>query len=132
MYGAETWTTREKELRLLGKTEMKMSRWIMGITLRDHKRNVDIRKKLGVIDIREKVKETRLRWFGHVKRSNSYIRTVYEKPVEGKRSRGRQKMRWRDCVKKDLQEKGLKESDALDRKMWRRKINVADPAPERD
>ena len=51
MYGAETWTTREKELRLLGKTEMKVSSRIMGITLRDRRRNVDITKQLGVSDI---------------------------------------------------------------------------------
>ena len=39
-----------------------------------------------VAQIRDKVKEAQLRWFGHVKRSGSYIKTAYEMKVIGKRS----------------------------------------------
>ena len=35
--------------------------------------------------------------------------------VIGKRSRGRQKIRWSDCLSKDLKERELKEEDAMDR-----------------
>ena len=44
-----------------------------------------MRAELGVAQIRDKVKEARLRWFGHVKRSDR----AYEIEVIGKRSRGR-------------------------------------------
>ena len=73
------------------KTEMRMLRWIKGISLKDHVRSEKIRAELGVAQIRDKVKEARLRWFGHVKRSVCYIRTVDEMKLIGKRSRGRQK-----------------------------------------
>ena len=37
LYGAEVWTVRRKEERMLEKTEMKMLRRVMGLTLRDRK-----------------------------------------------------------------------------------------------
>ena len=39
-----------------------------GNTRRDEVRNNDICTKIGVAPIEEKVKENRLRWFGHVRR----------------------------------------------------------------
>ena len=62
------------------------------------------------------MKEARLRWFGHVKRSDRYIKVAYDMEVIGKRSRGRQKMRWSDCLTKDVQENKLKKEDAMDRR----------------
>ena len=94
---------------------MRMLRWIKGISLKDRVRSKKIRAELGVAQIRHKVKEARLRWFGHVKRSDSYIKTAYEIKVIGKRSRGRQKRRWSDCLSRDLKERKLKEEDAVDR-----------------
>ena len=39
-----------------------------GNTRRDKLRNEDIRPKIGVASIEEKMRENRLRWFGHVHR----------------------------------------------------------------
>src|SRR6218665_3591842 len=69
MYGAEAWTLRRKEGKLLERTEMRMLRWILGISLKDMQRNENIRKKIGVACITDKIREARLRWYGHVERS---------------------------------------------------------------
>ena len=45
-----------------------MLRWICGHTRRDRVRNDDIRERLGVAPIEEKLVQHRLRWFGHVQR----------------------------------------------------------------
>jgi len=42
IYGAEAWTLRRSEQGLLERTEMRMLRWMLGITLKDRKRNDDI------------------------------------------------------------------------------------------
>ena len=39
IYGSETWTMKRREEERLQRTEMRMLRWILGLTLRDKKRN---------------------------------------------------------------------------------------------
>ena len=42
-YGAECWTMKKKDEMLMNiKTEMRMLRWIQGVSLREHKRNEEI------------------------------------------------------------------------------------------
>ena len=48
--------------------EMYMLRWMCGNTRREKVRNEDIRTKIGVASIEEKMRENRLRWFGHERR----------------------------------------------------------------
>ena len=77
---------------------MRMLRWIKSISLKDRVRSKKMRAELGVAQIKDKVKEARLRLFAHVKRSGSYIKTAHEMKVVGKRSRGRQEIRWREFL----------------------------------
>ncbi|VDP34171.1 unnamed protein product [Heligmosomoides polygyrus] len=48
--------------------ETKMLRWAAGVTCMDRVRNDVIRQKFGVAPIADKVREARLRWYGHVLR----------------------------------------------------------------
>jgi hypothetical protein len=61
LYGSENWGLRKAEERLLSRTEMRMLRWIMGISLREQRRNEDIKQEAGVEIIIEKAREQRLR-----------------------------------------------------------------------
>ena len=100
---------------------------IRGVSLKDHGRSEKVRAEIGVAQIRDKVKEARLRWFGHVKRNDSYIKIAYEMEVIGKRNRGRQKIRLGNYLTKDMQVKKRKKKDALDRERYKNKIKVPDP-----
>ena len=77
--------------QILEKTEMRVLRRIKGVTLRDKVKSVDIRKELDVSSIQEKVREMRLRWYGHMQRmeENNEVRAVGDTRVPGKRPRGR-------------------------------------------
>jgi hypothetical protein len=133
MYRAEAWTLRRKEEKLLERTEMRMLRWILGITLKDMQRNENILKRIGVACITDKIREARLRWYGHVERSgDTSIRRAMKLEVHGLRSRGRQKKRWMDMIQEDLKSLNLKPEDTGRRDMWRQRIRVADPSPARD
>ena len=72
---------------------------------------------------------SRMRWYGHVvqRDEDDLIRNVKEMAVEGRRSRGRQRIRWRDVVERDMTRFGLEQEEAFDRNLWRRKTRAADP-----
>ncbi|GER38520.1 1-deoxy-D-xylulose 5-phosphate reductoisomerase [Striga asiatica] len=68
LYGAECWPTKRQHVQQLSVAEMRMLRWFCGHTRRDRIRNEDIRDRVGVAPIEEKLVQHRLRWFGHVQR----------------------------------------------------------------
>ncbi|XGW34880.1 hypothetical protein V3C99_018711 [Haemonchus contortus] len=81
-----------------------------------------------------KMREQRLRWFGHVlRRPQSHpIRKAMEFEAQGKRPRGAPKKSWRDVIKNDLAEDKVTAEDAVNRMKWRRLIRTADRATARD
>ena len=106
-----------------------MLRRIKGITLKDKVRSAETRREIGVTEIVEKVRETRMRWYGHVQRmeNTDEVKTTMEKAVQGRRRRRRPRKRWIDCIRKDLKDLRLDPEDALDRSFWRARIRAADP-----
>ncbi|XP_070036192.1 uncharacterized protein [Nicotiana tomentosiformis] len=94
----------------------------------DKIRNVDIRKKVYVAPIDDKMREARLRWFGHIHRRSPDAPVRCEQlVVEGKRrGRGRPKKYWGKVIRQDMARLQISEDMALDRKMWRSSIRVVD------
>jgi hypothetical protein len=66
LYGAKCWPTKRRHVQQLSVAEMHMLRWISGITRRDRAWNDDIRERLGVALVEEKLVQHHLRWFGHI------------------------------------------------------------------
>ena len=82
-YGAECWTTKKKDEMLMNKTEMRMLRWIQGVSLKDHKINEETREAATVQLIATHLMQKRLRWYWHVRhRDEIHItRTVLDMEV---------------------------------------------------
>ncbi|KAI0486585.1 hypothetical protein KFK09_029333 [Dendrobium nobile] len=78
LYGAECWPLKEKHNTKLSVVEMRMLRWMSGFTLKDRIQNEHIREKVGVASVEDKIRESHLRWLGHIKRrpSNDPVRRV--------------------------------------------------------
>ena len=129
MYGLETVPIKKAEERKLDVAEMKMLRWMSGVTRRDKMKNEYIRGSLKVIEVSRKVQEARLLWYGHLKRGNEDLmaRKVMIMELPGKRIRGRPKKRWKDRVAADMAEKGLHDGDCENRNNWTRLIRNSDP-----
>ncbi|XP_070015957.1 uncharacterized protein [Nicotiana sylvestris] len=68
LYGAECWPVKNSHIQRLKVAEMRMLRWMCGHTRLDKIRNDDIWRKVGVASVDDKMREARLRWFGHVQR----------------------------------------------------------------
>ena len=82
-----------------------------------------------VAPIEDKIREQRLRWYGHVQRAapDHIARSAVDMEVEGKLPSGRPKLRWDQTIKADLSELQLFAQDTLDKNKWRSRIRVAHP-----
>ena len=129
MYGAETWEVKKTQEKKLDVAEMRMIRWMSGVTKLDGIRNERIRGTTKVGEISKKVQESRLKWHGHVlRREESYVgKRVMVMEVAGKRRRGRPNRRWLENIKNDLSERELLPGEEeQDRVQWRRLIRNID------
>ncbi|KAK3539337.1 hypothetical protein QTP70_001209 [Hemibagrus guttatus] len=68
LYGLETVSLRKRQESELEVAELKMLRFSLGVTRLDRIRNEYIRGTAHVGHLGDKVREARLRWFGHVQR----------------------------------------------------------------
>ena len=102
IYGAETWALKKAQENKLEVAEMRMLRWMCGVTKLDKIGNERIRGTTKVGEITKKVQERR--WHGHVmRREEHYVgRMAIEMKVHGRRKRGRPKRRWLDKVDDDI------------------------------
>ena len=134
LYGAECWAMRKKEEHLLNKTEMRMLRWIQGISLKDHVRSEEIRNRLNVMAIVDQVTKRRLSWYGHIKRRKpeDVTRTVLDMEIPGKRPRGRPRIRWMDNIRRDMILHGLDDKMTEDRKVWSTMVAKVDTRSVQD
>ena len=135
LYACESWTLSadlEKRIRAM---EMRCFRRLLRISYKDHITNeevkVRIRQEIGPYkELLNTVKERKLRWFGHVTRSNSLAKTIMQGTVRGGRRRGRQKRRWEDNIREWTGlTLGQATRKAEDRDVWRELIVRKSGAP---
>ena len=109
--------------------EMRMLRWMSGVTREDRIRDEYIRGSTKVVEISKKVQEGRLRWYGHLmRRENDHVgRNTMEVEVQGRMRRWRPRKRWQDCVRDEMHLKGINKEDTQERNQWRRLIQYSDP-----
>src|SRR5699024_280232 len=85
LYGVESRATTQAYINKLHCMEMNMLRLSLGITRLDRVPNATTRMVMGVAPIQDKIREKRLRWYGHVMRSadGSIVKTALELQVVG-------------------------------------------------
>ena len=99
IYGSETWAVNAELEAKLERVEMRMVRWMYGVSLRE-KTNAELRESMGIEKISDVMRYSRLRWMGHVlrKEGNDWMKKSMEMTVEGSRGRGRPKKAWEKVV----------------------------------
>ena len=87
---------------------------------------VELVEKTGVHrSLTERLVRSRLRWAGHAERmaDDGLPMRAAELREQGRRRRGRQRLRWEDCVKRDARKTGEEEDwkkKTKDRGGWKR------------
>ncbi|XP_070025871.1 uncharacterized protein [Nicotiana sylvestris] len=92
-------------------------------------RNEVIHDKVGVAPFEDKMREARLRWYGHVRRriTDALLRRCERLILEGlQRGRYRSNKRWGEVIRKDMTQLQLTEDMTLDRTEWRSMIRVVE------
>jgi hypothetical protein len=97
-----------------------MLRWICGNAIRDRVGNDDIRKRLEVKPVEEKLVQHRLKWFGHIQRRSAEapVRNgVIRRTGNERRGRGKPNLIWEESVKRDLKDWSITKKLTLDRRV---------------
>ena len=104
LYGSETWATMIEDIRKMQRSEMRMLRWMTGVSLSERKSNECVRSMLAIDDVAEVMRRNRLRWFGHVGRRDElcWIKRIETLQVDGDGVKGRPRKRWRELLKEDM------------------------------
>ncbi|XP_070045910.1 uncharacterized protein [Nicotiana tomentosiformis] len=120
LYGTECWLVKIAYVQKMKVAEVRILRYMCGHTRFDRIRNKVIRGKVGVAPIDGKMREARLRWFGHVRRmsTDTLVRRCERLILEGlQRGKGRPKKRWGEVIRQDMAQLQPTEDMTLDRKV---------------
>ena len=96
MYGCESWTIKKAELRRIDAFELWCWRRFLRVPWTSRRSNQSILKEISPeYSLEGLMLMLKLHYFGHlIQRTNSLEKTLMLGKIEGRRRRGRQRMRW--------------------------------------
>ena len=108
MYGCESWTIKRAENQRIDAFELWCWRRLMRVPWTARRSNWSILKEISPgCSLEGLILKLKLQYFGHLmQRADSYENTLIMGKIEGRRRRGRQRMRWLDGIT-DLMDMGL-------------------------
>jgi hypothetical protein len=130
LYACETWTVYSRHAKQLNSFHMRCLRKLLHIKWQDKTPDTEVLQRAEMTSVYAMLRRSQLRWAGHVCRMPDERlpkRMFYGELVEGKRSRGGQKKRFKDTLKASMKSCGIDphswEQLAKDREGWRHQIN---------
>ena len=123
LHGGETWAPLAEDIQILRRNDRAMIRWMCGVKVSDEVPSTTLLAKLGLEEITSALRSRRLRWHGHVTRATGCIHTVMD-PLADSKGPGRPPKAWKECVRRDIMDGGLSNTDPMNRNAWRAGIRA--------
>ena len=100
MYGCESWTIKKAKHRRIDAFELWCWRRLLRVPWTARRSNKSILKEISPgCSLEGLMLKLKLQYFGHLmRRADSFEKTLMLGMIEGRRRRGRQKMRWLDGI----------------------------------
>ena len=117
--------------------EMRCYHKILCISYKDHVTNEEAHAKIQQAikphkDLLTIINRCKLKWYGHVSRSSSLVKTILQGTAKGGRRQGRQKKRWKDNIREWTDLEFAKSQRASEkREQWSKWVVKSSAMPQR-
>ena len=125
------WALRREDIQCLLRNERAMLRWMLRVRAEDGVSLHDMYSRLSLQPLESRLRINRLRWYGHVERSEGWIKRCNKIVVTGCQGRGRPRKSWKESVTDDLRLWNIDPNMVHDRPKWKNALKTAMKSPTR-